>query len=119
MKRLLPIIRNAAAVYGAAGASPTGPRARRRRGVEVDGDDSEAYASPETWEGGRRDAIVLFGSDRKAKSRRSGDGDDGAGAGATKREPEEANHAPPPSFAKLTKQQRKLKKPCIPRPNVD
>ena len=48
-----------------------------------------------------------------------GDGDDGAGAGATKKEPEEANPAPPPSFAKLTKQQRKLKKPCIPRPNVD
>ena len=116
------MIRNAAAVYGGGGGVADGPQGTPAKGVEVDGDDSEAYASPETWEGGRRDAIVLFGSDRKAKSRRSGDGDDGddvAGAGATKREHEEANPAPPPSFAKLTKQQRKLKKPCIPRPNVD
>ena len=113
------MIRNAAAVYGGGGGVADGPQGTPAKGVEVDADDSEAYASPETWEGGRRDAIVLFGSDRKAKSRRSGDGDDGAGAGATKKEPEEANPAPPPSFAKLTKQQRKLKKPCIPRPNVD
>ena len=69
--------------------------------------------------GGREeDAIVLFGSDRKAKSQaergRRRWGRRGRREGA-----EEANPAPPPSFAKLTKQQRKLKKPCIPRPNVD
>ena len=58
-------------------------------------------------------------NERAAAADDRDDGDDVAGAGATKREHEEANPAPPPSFAKLTKQQRKLKKPCIPRPNVD
>ena len=81
------------------------------------------YASPETWEGGRRDAVILFGSDQKAARRRSKGGDfdeeDRDGAGVTKTT--DGVKPPPeePVYAKLTKQQRKMKKPCIPRPNVE
>lgn len=119
----MEMIRNAAAIYGGGGGTADGGGGTPGGGAKGERDDAGTYASPETWEGGRRDAVILFGSDQKAARRRSKGGDfdeaDGDGAGATKTT--DGVKPPPeePSFAKLTKQQRKMKKPCIPRPNVE
>ena len=121
----MEMIRNAAAIYGGGGGTADGGGGTPGGGAKDERDDAGTYASPETWEGGRRDAVILFGSDQKAARRRSkGGGDDEAdrdGAGATNVKTTDGVKPPPeePVYAKLTKQQRKMKKPCIPRPNVE
>jgi NAD-dependent SIR2 family protein deacetylase len=67
----MEMIRNAAAIYGGGGGTANGGGGTPGGGTKDTRDDAGTYASPETWEGGRRDAVILFGSDQKAARRRS------------------------------------------------
>lgn len=127
-----PAIENAAVVYGGRGGARAGTGEGGKEGTSGHGpgeeDDGDTYASPETWAGGRRDARVLFGeADGGKTSRRR------SGAAIVKKEREEEEGekteegvlvkeeeaAPEDRFVKLSKKARKMKKPCMPRPNIE
>jgi NAD-dependent SIR2 family protein deacetylase len=119
----MEMIRNAAAIYGGGGGTADGgggtpgggtkDDARRRGDVREPGDVGGR-------EEGRGHSLRFRPESGAAAEQGGGDDEaDGDGAGATKTT--DGVKPPPeePVYAKLTKQQRKMKKPCIPRPNVE